>query len=162
VLNADCDAEDILQTVLARGWTLLPGFEVRDGMGDFYRWLARMAENVVGDRVRYLAAKGRGDVRHLESEPAGANGREPFDTATSIGSLAARREEVDALERALSALDPHLRESVTLHYLEGLSLSEVATRIGMSKNAAWKRLRAALQDLRARMPRSSAGNDAST
>jgi RNA polymerase sigma-70 factor, ECF subfamily len=150
-LKADCDAEDILQTVLARAWLLLPEFEVREGSGDFYRWLARMAENVIGDRVRYLAAKGRGGVRHLESESAGASGREPFDTVTSIASLAARREEVDALERAVSELEPRLRESVTLHYLEGLSLSEVASQVGMSKNAAWKRLRAALQELRVRM-----------
>jgi RNA polymerase sigma factor (sigma-70 family) len=150
-LRADWDDEDVFQTVLARAWMLLPGFELHDGTGDFYRWVARMAENVVGDRVRYLAAKGRGGVGHLESEPAGSNGREPFDTRTSIRSLAARREEVDLMERVLSQLDPKLRESVTLHYLEGLSLSEVANRIGMSKNAAWKRLRAALQALRAGM-----------
>jgi RNA polymerase sigma factor (sigma-70 family) len=122
-------------------------------MGDFYSWLVRMAENVVGDRVRYLAAKGRDGVRHIESEPAGANAREPFDTRTSIASLAARREEVDAMERALSELDPDLRESVMLHYLEGLSLSEAASRTGISKNAAWKRLRSGLQALRAGMPK---------
>jgi RNA polymerase sigma factor (sigma-70 family) len=150
-LQADFDAEDVLQTVLARAWGLLPDFEVRDGSGDFYRWMARMAENVVGDRVRYLEAKGRGGVRHLESEWTGSNAREPFDTRTSIGRLAARREEVDLMERVLSELAPALRESVTLHYLEGLSLSEVAARIGTSKNAAWKRLRAALQALRAGM-----------
>ena len=40
-----------------------------------------------------------------------------------------------------------------LHYLEGLSLSEAASRTGISKNAAWKRLRSGLQALRAGMPK---------
>lgn len=150
-LRADFDAEDVLQTVLARAWMLLPDFEVRDGIGDFYRWVARMAENVVGDRVRYLAAKGRGGVKHLESEPVDSNGREPFDTRTSIRSLAARREEVDRMEHVLSTLEPGLRETVMLRYLEGLSLAEVADRMGVSKSAAFKRLHTALEAMRAGM-----------
>src|SRR5688500_3991030 len=65
-LGADCGPEDVVQECLVKAWRLLPSLEWR-GEEAFRGWLRSLAEGVVLDRVKYLAGKGRGDARHLES-----------------------------------------------------------------------------------------------
>ncbi|MCI0342381.1 MAG: sigma-70 family RNA polymerase sigma factor [Planctomycetales bacterium] len=157
-LGGDCDAEDLLQATLVRAWRLIPGLEWR-GPHAFYGWLAAIAEGVVGDRVKYVAAGKRGPVRHLESlapGPAGAadgSGTrpapfEPADTATSISRSVARREDYARLARALGALEPEDREVVELHLLEAKTIREVAQEIGLSRSGAWERLDRAMGRLK--------------
>ncbi len=154
-LGGDCDAEDLLQAMLLRAWRLLPGLEWR-GPQAFYGWLAAIAEGVVGDRVKYVAAGKRGPVRHLESLPPGPGADsgacrpfEPADRATTISRSAARREDYARLARALDALDPEDREVVELHLLEAKPIRAVAEAIGLSKSGAWERLDRAMERLRA-------------
>jgi RNA polymerase sigma factor (sigma-70 family) len=147
-LRADFDAEDIFQQVVAKAWFLLSSFEQRHELS-FHRWLIALADASVGDRVRYLGAKGREDVRHLESAgPSGTGAKLSVDPATSITSLVARREEADKVDRALKGLGPEDRHLLELHLLEGRSLSELATALKISKTTAWERLRTLLPTLR--------------
>ncbi|MEW6747518.1 MAG: RNA polymerase sigma factor [Planctomycetota bacterium] len=148
-LAADCDAEDILQQVFSRSWMLLPKYHY-EGPGSFYRWLATLAIHAIHDRLRYLDAKGRGDVRHLESLADGnsESSLAPLDQATTAATLAANRERANRLGDALDKLPLELREVVERHVLEGSSFAEVAESLGICKTAVFERLGRGLRLLR--------------
>lgn len=148
LVGGDCDPEDLLQNALARAWALLPRFEYL-GPAAFYGWLARIAERAVSDRVKYVQAKGRRGVAHVESDPGWPNGGAPAAVTTSVASRAARREEQERLGEAIAALAPELREVVERRLVVGESLAAVATALGISKTTAWNRLQQALDQLRA-------------
>jgi RNA polymerase sigma-70 factor (ECF subfamily) len=63
----------------------------------------------------------------------------------------ARRELGVALEAAIDALDPSMREVIVLRDVEGLSASEVARVVGTSAEAVKSRLHRARAALRARL-----------
>ncbi len=151
-LRADFDEDDVLQEVLARAWRLFGGFELR-GPDSAYRWLLSLADGVLADRARYLGAKGRAGVRHLESAhgPAGP-AVDPPAPGTSVTRLAARREARRLVAAALEGLEPGQREVVERHLLGGQSLAEIARALGVTKNAVWERLRRGLVRLRAAVP----------
>lgn len=147
LIGPDCDPEDLLQNTLARAWMLLPNFQYL-GPAAFYGWLARIAEHSVSDRVKYLRAKGRRGVRHIESDPGWPNGGAPAALTTSVASRAARREQQERLGEAIAGLPSELREVVERRLLVGESLAEVATALAISKTTAWNRLQEALDRLR--------------
>lgn len=143
---SDVDPDDLVQIALGRAWELLPELEWR-GDRPFLAWLVALVDAAAADRLRYLAAKGRGAVRHRESF-AGEN--EPFRGAktSSLWRSAARREERDRLVKALDVLTPEQREVVERHVFEAQSLGETAAALGIAKNAVWERLRRGLARLR--------------
>ena len=147
LVGPDCDPEDILQNTLARAWMLLPTFEYL-GPAAFYGWLARIAERSVSDRLKYLQAKGRRGVHHIESDPGWRNGGAPAALTTSVATRASRREQHERLGEAIGGLAPELRDVVERRLLVGESLAEVATALGISKTTAWNRLQEALGRLR--------------
>lgn len=152
LLGPDCDDEDVVQEVLVKAWRLFEGFEPR-GPEAVFSWLAALAEGVLCDRSRYRAAKGRGEVRHLESRH-GTDGA-PADapsTGTSITRLTQRREARRVVEAAIAALAPGQREVVELHLIDGQSLGEIARALGVTKNAVWERLRRGLVHVRDAVP----------
>jgi RNA polymerase sigma-70 factor (ECF subfamily) len=144
LLGSDCDAEDVLQTVLVTAWRKLGSFEYR-GAGSFYGWLVAIARGALGDRIKYLKAKGRGGVGHVESKP----GVEAFDPGTSLTKLIARKDEFERACRVLETLDPGQREVVERHLLEAETLSQIAGALGISKSTAWERLHKGMERLRA-------------
>lgn len=150
LLGPDCDAEDVLQTVLVTAWQKMNSFEYR-GAASFYGWLVAIARGVLGDRIKYLNAKGRQGVRHLESKP----GVQAFDPGTSLTKLIARREEFERACVALARLEPKRRQVVERHLLEAESLSQIAQALGISKSTAWERLHQGMAELRATLERSA-------
>ena len=147
-LRADCEAEDLCQQVIAKAWRLLPSYEPREP-GSFYPWLAALAMNTIRDRLKYLDAKGRGEVRSIESSAGSdASGRAPIDPNKTAGSVVAAREQADRLTAALARLAPDVRDVVEKHVLEGLTLDEIAASAGIAKSTAWGRLRKGLATLR--------------
>ena len=148
MLRADWDGEDALQTVLATAWRCLPQFEYR-GPRSVQRWLVALTDGAIQDRVKYLAAKGRGAVRHVESV-AGPTGRPPevWDPATSISRAAGRREDTDRVSAALAQLPQTDRDVVERHLLEAQSLGEISAELGHSKTVVWRALHRGLAALR--------------
>jgi len=59
---------------------------------------------------------------------------------TDPGQAAERAEAREWIQIALEALEPEDRQAVRLHFLDGLSLPEVAETMGLSKDALRKRL----------------------
>lgn len=149
VLGPDQDAEDLLQVVLARAWNLLPSFEQR-GVGSFHGWLVSLARGALSDRRKYLDAKGRGTVRHLESS-AGQATAAPAHLTTSISRAVSRREQAARAAAALAALPGQYREVVEPHLLEARSLRDIAAGLGITANAAWERLHRGLDVLRSQL-----------
>jgi RNA polymerase sigma-70 factor (ECF subfamily) len=152
VLGPDQDDEDLVQVVLARAWSLLPSFRPQ-GEESFYRWLAALARGAVADRRKYVEAKGRDTVRHLESAIDGPSAPPPtpIELATSISRIASRHEEEERAAAALAALPDHYREVVVPHLLEARSLREIAEGLGVTANAVWERLHRGLALMRAQL-----------
>jgi RNA polymerase sigma factor (sigma-70 family) len=53
-------------------------------------------------------------------------------------------EEISAAEAALAALEPHLREALLLHIIEGLTQPEAAKRLGVSRRTLQRYIETAL------------------
>ncbi len=147
--RADCDEEDLFQLVIFRAWQLRDAF-VDQGPGSFHRWMVALARNIVGDRLRYLNAKGRNGGARFVSAASIASAIP--DSITSITSRSARNEDAKRLEEVLIQLDPSTRELIQLYYLEGLYLSQVAKRSNRPRSSIWEDLKKALGLLRAALP----------
>lgn len=148
--RADADAEDLLQVVLMRAWELLPQF-VPQGADAFYRWLVALARGAAGDRRKYLGAKGRGLVVHLQTDADGHRAPPPPDPGLTVTRVVVQREELQRLLALLDALPQTQREVVERHLLAAASLSEIAAELGITKNAVWERLQRGLAALRGAM-----------
>jgi RNA polymerase sigma-70 factor (ECF subfamily) len=117
-------------------------------------WLRQiLAANLAGQVRRYLGTQRR-DVR-LEQRLADelAQSSRAMDVAlvapqSSPSQHAARREQAVLLANALRQLPDHYREVIVLHHLEGLSLSDVARRMGRTGDSVQKLWARALIQLR--------------
>jgi len=56
-------------------------------------------------------------------------------------------EEASAAEAALASLEPHLREALMLHIIEGLTQPEAAIRLGVSRRTLQRYIETALAQL---------------
>jgi RNA polymerase sigma-70 factor (ECF subfamily) len=137
--GSEAEAADLTQKTFLKVWTALPSFE---GRASFNTWLHSIAHHVYVDWRR---KPGRDDARSEEWWGAQADLRPgPFETA----------EEHDLARRLYSfveKLDPDVRETVHLHYYQGLSLSETAEALGIAISTVKYRLRAALDFIRPRL-----------
>jgi RNA polymerase sigma-70 factor (ECF subfamily) len=118
------DAEEIAQDVLT---SLVRSLSSYRGEASLSTWAYTVARNACLRRRRRGAAP-------LESLDAWreAHGAEPADPAAGPDARLERREASAALEDAIRALPPSLREAVVLRDVEGLSAREAArvTRLG--------------------------------
>jgi RNA polymerase sigma-70 factor (ECF subfamily) len=98
-------------------------------------WLYRIAHGVVVDRIRSEASQERAERAWAEQSPAGA---EPgFDA-----------EDAAAIHRALDALDARHREVLVLHFLDDLSVGEIAAVIGCPAGTVKSRIHSAKRALK--------------
>lgn len=121
---AGVDPRDLTQEAFLR--LVRAGRYVEQGKPLAY--LLTIARNLCIDAGR----KGRAEAAPLDFEVA--------DTRDHMADL--------ELALALEALDPQLREIVELRFDQGLSVSEVAQVLGISRFTASRRLRRALAELR--------------
>jgi RNA polymerase sigma-70 factor, ECF subfamily len=99
-------------------------------------WLYQLARGLAIDRVR----KGRADTRREQEYAA--------DPTVWTDEPIFRVEEADAVHRALDVLDLKYREVLVLHFLEELSVSEVAAIIDCPEGTVKSRLYHAKKALR--------------
>jgi len=136
------DTGDLVQSVLGDLWPQLRALEFRD-QSSFTALLVTRLRWKAGSRRRDLhAGKRREDRRatglspdEIPSQPAS-----PLEGQVS-------KEEAERTVEALFRLPPQDRTAVRLH-MEGASSEEIAQEIGVSVNAARKRLERALRRLR--------------
>jgi len=161
-LRGSFDAEDILQTTYAHAFRHIKTFEPQ-GPEAFYAWLTKIAENRLRDLVRRHRAAKRGGGRSPARAQGAGISRSSIDLLGVINvdehtpsRSAAGHEAVAAIHVALAGLGDDCREAIRLRYLEGLSVADVAARIGRSPRAVHGLCYRGLRRLRAAMGRASA------
>jgi RNA polymerase sigma-70 factor, ECF subfamily len=127
-------AEDVTAQAFERAYRRRGTYRAR--RGTLEAWLFGIARNAALDELRR-----RGRRVGLETEPVDTTAPSPEDHA----ELALRREVVRA---AMSALDGHERDLLSLKFSGGLSNAEIARVLGVSETNAGTRIHRALTKLR--------------
>jgi RNA polymerase sigma-70 factor (ECF subfamily) len=132
------DAEDIAAEVFAVAWRRFD--QIPDT--DMARaWLLAAAYRVVGNHYRGSARRGR-----LSAKLSGLPSEYPESADTTV----IRREEEDAVHRALDSLGDTDRELLRLVSWDGLSHREIGLVLGLKEDAVSKRVSRAQSRLRER------------
>ena len=129
------DVEDVVQETLVRAWRRRATF--RPARGTARAWLVA----ILLDRAR----------RHrTRSRPVELIGLRPDDDPATGNSpdLAAGHMDID---RAIAALPRRQREVIWLHYLADLSVSDIATVLGISAGSVKTHLHLGRNALRIRL-----------
>lgn len=129
-------AEDLVQEVFVRMLKYRNSYQEQ---GSFDAWMFRMARNVCLDHVA-----GRGTEVQMEELP-----RE-LEEAVEAGpdAVAASREELRILERALGRLPEDKRELLLLARFGSLTYEEIAETLGCTVGALKVRVHRALKQLK--------------
>jgi len=142
-LRRKLDSMDVVQDALLHALGGIEDFTY-ENEGDFVRWLAKIAENVLRDNWERLHAEKR-DIR--KEVPLGNGGRRnssrlsgvPGPVATTTPSvIMSRKEDLARLEKAVDALKPDYKEVIILTKIEGIGYQEIGDRSGKSSEAIRK------------------------
>ena len=131
------DAEDLTQQTFIRVWSSLDRFR---GRSRFSTWLHRIAYNCYVDWRRRNSA-GALNVpeqwwrEHVDDNPG------PFSTL-------ADRQLAQRLYEAVDQLEEDKKQTIHLHYYQGLSLRETAKVLGVATSTVKYRLREVLKALK--------------
>lgn len=142
---------DISQETFIRAWRALPQFR---GEAQFYTWLYRIAVNTAKQTL--LTLKRDPLLTEAALRPADEDDEtyrprhEPSAESTPESELAAR-EIAEAVNAALEALPPDLRQAVTLREIEGLSYEDIATAMNCPIGTVRSRIFRAREAISARV-----------
>jgi RNA polymerase sigma-70 factor (ECF subfamily) len=157
-LRRKVDPADILQELYAKVFTRFAPFRRRAEAMGVRKLLIRMADHEITEAYRYHFKVSKRDARRELSaalaERDDARERVPLDwvpsDATSITARVARHEEYQQAIRMLRILSP-LEQYVTVaRVIEGLSMAEIAAKLGKSSGALRMILSRARDKLRRR------------
>jgi RNA polymerase sigma-70 factor (ECF subfamily) len=129
-LRSLVDPQDVLQDTCVEAFRRVNDFEP---VGDDarYRWLVTIARNRVAALARNYRTRRRsqGLVQLVELlKELAVYTRTPSRSAMS-------HELVVAVQQAIEALEPTYREAIRLRYIDGLSIDEIAGRMGRTKGS---------------------------
>jgi RNA polymerase sigma-70 factor (ECF subfamily) len=151
-LGAKLDPSDIVQQTLLCACSARDRFEYRSE-GELAAWLRRILARQLANAVRDLGRERR-DARRdqsLEAALEASSARLDALLAAQVSSpsqQAARNEQLLRVAGALEELPPAQREAVTLHYLQGRTLAEVAAQLDRTPAAVMGLLHRGLKGLR--------------
>ncbi|MGH2516358.1 MAG: RNA polymerase sigma factor [Ktedonobacterales bacterium] len=134
------EAADLTQHVFLRALDALPRYQPREGVS-VAAWLFRIARNAATDWQRRQRP-----TLPWEAVPEELHPQAP-ETADSI---VVRREEIAEAQRLLAGLDEVAREALLLRFTAQLSLAEIGAVLGISEDAARKRITRTLHALKER------------
>lgn len=156
-LRAKLDASDVVQQAILHAHEARGQFRGRTE-GEWLAWLRAILANALAAAARRFDTKARDLARErsleaeLERSSARLEGLLEADQ-TSPSERAARGEDLLRLSRALARLPDDQRRGVELHYFGGLTVADVAERMGRTRPAVvgllfrgLKRLRELLRD----------------
>ena len=136
ILRNEREAEDLVHDVFLEVWRQAKDFDI--DRGTVRAWLVMRLRSRALDRLKSVAFSRVTSLETttLPSEPSVA----PVDVTGA--------SETAMVRRALDQLPPDQRTVIELGYFEGLSLSEVATKLGTPIGTIKSRLARALARLR--------------
>ncbi len=129
-------AEELAQETLLTIWRKASLYS--DEKGSATTWIFTIARNLRIDRLRREFP--------WQALPEGHNEEASDDTPPD--EQVSERERKQRIHTALSALPRDQHEVVTLSYLEGMSHSEIAERLGLPLGTVKSRMRLAYQKIR--------------
>jgi len=147
------DPSDVVQETLIVAADNLPGYG-RDRPMPFYPWLCRLAlQRLIDLQRKHLLARRRSVLREgfrqqLNESSVHELARHLLARVPGPQSAAMAAERNAGLQRALASLEETQREVLLLHYVEDLSLAEVAQVLQITPDAARMRHFRALKQLR--------------
>lgn len=129
-------AEDLAQETLLTVWRKAQLYS--DEKGSATTWIFTIARNLRIDRLR----------REVSWQPLPENRAEEASDAPDPEEEVTERERRDKVRAVLQTLPPDQSEVVTLSYVEGLSHSEIAERLGLPLGTVKSRMRLAYQKVK--------------
>jgi RNA polymerase sigma-70 factor (ECF subfamily) len=136
--GGDEDAADLTQRAFAKAWSSLATFR---GQAAFSSWLHGIARHVYLDWLRQRD----GSVPRSDEWWEARASAEPDPAST-----AEDRDLQVQLYRWVDQLDDQKKQTVHLHYYQGLSLEDTAGALGIATSTVKYRLREALEFLRSK------------
>lgn len=133
IVDSRADAEDVTQDAFATIWRQAAAFDAR--RGDASAWIHTIARNRARDLLRRRRPISDGPLPELVS-------------ADRVDDQVIRDLEAFRVHRALADLEADLRAPLELAYVDGLSQSEIAERLGQPIGTVKTRTRRGLERLR--------------
>ena len=137
ILNSREEAEDVLQEVFLQDWRQAKDFDEKRGRP--FTWMVTLARSRGIYRLRSLAARER---------VALAGAREESEEVSDAVADAFRSEQRNLVKTALDQLPEDQKHPLMLAYFEGLTQSEIATKLGAPLGTVKTRMRTGLIRLR--------------
>ena len=137
ILNNREEAEDVLQEVFLQVWRKAGDFD--ESRGRPFTWLVTLGRSRGIDRLRTLAARDR---------VAEAGAREVVEEVSDAATDAFKSEQRGLVSAALAKLPDEQQRPIVLAYFDGLTQSEIATRLGAPLGTVKTRMRTGLIRLR--------------
>jgi len=145
----EAEADDLLQDAFIKLATVADDSDVQSPGAYVYR----LVNNVMLDRLR---KQRNGAARDAEwrrcAHMVAPSGEEVFDGVPADEALAAR-DRLDRVRLALAELPENIQHTFARHKFDGLSHSEVAAELGVSRSLVEKHMMRALKHLIARVGR---------
>lgn len=148
-LVRDVDAaEDVVQSTLVTAWSQPPRID-----RDVRPWLAEVARNQAHDQRR-----GEGRRRAREEIAAGApdlaGAAPPVSPEQLIGDLEIHR----SVAEVVTTLDPIYRDTLVLHFYQGIAAVDIARDLGIPAGTVRWRLKEGIDRVRAELDRRHGGD----
>ena len=128
-------ALDLAQETFVRVWQARQRY---DAGGRFSTWLFAIAANLARNHARWRSRHPEAPLPEDDSRP---------DTSPDPAAGAAAREQLKAVQRAIAALPPDLREALILSVYHEMPHAEIAAALGCSAKAVETRIYRARQRL---------------
>jgi RNA polymerase sigma-70 factor (ECF subfamily) len=148
ILNSREEAEDVLQEVFLQVWRRAADFD--ENRGRPFTWLVTLARSRGIDRLRSLAARERVAI---------AGSREPSEEVSDAVADAFKSEQRQLVLTALEQLPDEQKRALVLAYFDGLTQSEIASKLGAPLGTVKTRMRAGLIKLRELLGNNNPGFD---
>ncbi|MCB9030315.1 MAG: sigma-70 family RNA polymerase sigma factor [Deltaproteobacteria bacterium] len=145
IVRSKEDAEDLVQESFVKAYFSLKKFR---GDSSFYTWLYRIAYNMTIDFKRKMGRRD-GVISDVEDDVALAIQSSGLEQGSSQNPLdvVQRKQTAAMINQALSTLSEEHRVAVTLREIDGLSYSEIADVLGVSKGTVMSRIHYAKKGL---------------
>jgi RNA polymerase sigma-70 factor (ECF subfamily) len=137
ILHDRSEAEDVLQEVFMQAWRQASNFD--EARGRPFTWLVTLARSRAIDRLRSL---------HSRERIANESARDEVVQAPDASDAALQSEQGEIVRHALAELPEEQQRALLLAYFEGLTQSEIATRLDTPLGTIKTRMRSGLIKLR--------------
>ena len=137
ILSSREEAEDILQDVFIQVWRRAKDFD--ENRGKPFTWLVTLTRSRAIDRLRLLSARQRLANASTQNQP---------EEASDALNDTIRSGQREIVQRALAELPEDQKQTLVLAYYEGLTQSEIASKLGAPLGTIKTRMRSGMIKLR--------------